>query len=62
MPGLAAECVRAVEPSGIVIRSALQGYAGREIFSVVVASYDPARHVSTLRNFVVRIDAAESQH
>ena len=35
-----------------------QPYAGKEIFSVIVASYDPGSRVATMRNFVVRIHAA----
>ena len=57
MPGLAAECVRAVDAFRHRYPKALQGYSGKDLFSVVVASYDPSRHVSTLWNFVVRIDA-----
>lgn len=57
MPGLAAECVRAVDAFRHRYPKALQSYAGMDLFSVVVASYDPSRHVSTLWNFVVRIDA-----
>lgn len=52
---LATACVRAVEDFRRTYPEALRVYAGRDIFSVVVASYDPVRHVSTLRNFVVRI-------
>lgn len=55
---LATACVLAVERFQHQYPEALRGYAGREIFSVVVASYDPARHTSTLRNFVVRRERA----
>jgi hypothetical protein len=54
--GLAAECVRDLQHFERTYPRALGGYAGREIVSVVVVSYDPVRHVSTLRNFVVRLD------
>ena len=36
---------------------ALTSYAGREIFAVVLASYDPARAESTVRRFAVRMNA-----
>ena len=36
---------------------ALRAYAGRAVFSVVVASYDPVRHAATLRNFSAGVDA-----
>lgn len=54
---LATDCVETVERFQRRYPNALGRYAGREIFSVVVASYDPARQVSTLRNFVVRMDS-----
>lgn len=59
---LATECVRAVERFRRRYPNALSGYAGRDIFSVVVASYDPERHTTTLRNFVVRLSAAKDGH
>lgn len=52
--GLAAACVRAIQRFERRYPRALSGSAGREIVSVVVVSYDPVRHISTLRNFVVR--------
>jgi len=52
---LSTACVEAVERFRRAYPNALAGYAGREIFSVVVASYDPDRYASTLRNFVVRL-------
>lgn len=54
---LAAACVHAVERFQRTYPSALRGYVGKEIFSVVAVSYDPVHRASTLRNFVVRIDA-----
>lgn len=54
--GLAAECVRAMQHFERSYPNALRGYAGREIVSVVVASYDPVRHVSTLHNFALRME------
>lgn len=51
---LAAACVRALQHFARIYPGALSGYRGREIVSVVVVSYDPARHRSVLRNFVVR--------
>jgi hypothetical protein len=54
---LGADCVQAVqrfrESSPLVI----EPYIGREIFSVVIASYDPRSKTSLVMNFVVRIDA-----
>jgi hypothetical protein len=40
---------------------AFQSHLGGEIFSVVIASYDPKSKVSTMRNFVVRLDARTDQ-
>jgi len=54
---LGAVCVRAVERFRQSNPATFEGYAGKEIFSVIVASYDPASRVATLRNFVVRVDA-----
>lgn len=51
---LAAACVQAVEQFRAAHPAALRPYTGRAIFSVLVASYDPASHTSTLRNFLVR--------
>jgi hypothetical protein len=50
-------CVQAVQRFQQSNPQALRSYVGREIFSVIVASYDPASRVSTMRNFIVRIDA-----
>jgi hypothetical protein len=55
--GLGAACVREVERFRQAYPEALRSFLGRDIFSVVVASYDPASQTSLLRNFVVRIDA-----
>lgn len=55
--GLAAECVRAMQHFEGTYPHALRGYAGRGIVSVVVASYDPVRHVSTLHNFALRMES-----
>ncbi len=54
---LAADCVQAVDRFQEKYPAALRGYRGRELASVVVASYDPVRRVSMVRNFVVRINA-----
>lgn len=51
---LAQACVDAVERFQASHPQALREYAGKEIFSVTVAGYDPASATSTLRNFVVR--------
>lgn len=55
--GLSAACVRQVERFRRAYPQALRRFTGKDIFSVVVASYDPASQTSFLRNFVVRIDA-----
>jgi hypothetical protein len=54
---LGSECVRAVQRFQQSYPAAFQSYAGRKIFSVVVASYDPRSRIATMRNFVVRVDA-----
>lgn len=54
---LSAACLREVERFRRAYPEALRSFEGRDIFSVVVASYDPASQTSLLRNFVVRIDA-----
>jgi hypothetical protein len=53
---LGAECVRAAQRFQDSYPAAFQSHLDGEIFSVVVASYDPKVKVSTLGNFVVRID------
>lgn len=53
---LAAECVRALQRFERSYPHVLRGYGGRDIVSVVVASYDPVRHVSTLHNFALRME------
>lgn len=55
--GLAAACVRSVLRFQGKYPAALRGYRGRELASVVVASYDPARGAATIRHFAIRIDA-----
>lgn len=57
MPDLAATCVRALRNFKRAYPNALRGSVGGDLFSVVVASYDPSRQVSTLRSFVVQVDA-----
>ena len=56
LAALAAACEQAVERFRAAHPEALRSYAGRAIFSVLVASYDPAAGTSLLRNFVVRVD------
>jgi len=58
LEALGKECVGAVDRFAQANPGALQAYAGREIFSVVVAAYDPRRRTATLQNFVVRNDSA----
>jgi hypothetical protein len=55
---LGSECVQAVQRFRESSPLALEPYIGREIFSVVIASYDPRSKTSLVMNFVVRIDAA----
>lgn len=55
---LSSACVAAVQQFQKSLPQALEPYAGREIFSVVIASYDPHSKTSVLLNFVVRMDAA----
>ena len=55
---LGAECVGEVERFRRGYPDALEEYAGREIFSVVIARYDPHSKDSVVLNFVVRMDAA----
>jgi hypothetical protein len=56
LKALGKECVAALERFAKANPAELHAYAGREIFSVIVAGYDPRRHTATLRNFVVRMD------
>jgi hypothetical protein len=53
---LGAECVRAAQRFQKSYPEAFQSHLGGEIFSVVIASYDPREKISNLRNFVVRMD------
>lgn len=53
---LAAACVQATERFQQSYPTALHAYNGKEIFSVVIASYNPVSLTSTIRNFVVRMD------
>lgn len=55
---LGAECVQAVQRFRESSPLALEPYIGRDIFSVVIASYDPRSKTSLVMNFVVGIDAA----
>jgi hypothetical protein len=50
-------CLRAVREFDRRYPGVLKPYAGREIFSVVLVSYDAALKKATLRNFVVRMDS-----
>jgi hypothetical protein len=54
---LAAACVHATERFQQSYPAALRAYSGKDIFSVVIANYDPVTLSSTIRNFVVRVDA-----
>jgi hypothetical protein len=54
-------CLRAVREFARRYPGVLKPYAGREVFSVVLVSYDAARKAATLRNFVVRIDSTGGQ-
>ena len=55
--GLTRACIRALARFQRRYPSVLRAYAGRDLFSVVIASYDPARHAATVRNFVLRRNA-----
>ncbi len=52
-----AECVRAVQRFLDLNPLEGQAYAGREVFSVVIASYHPGSRSALVLNFTVRIDA-----
>lgn len=54
---LAAACVHATEQFQQSYPAALRSYAGREVFSVIVAGYDPGTAATTLSSFVVRVVA-----
>jgi hypothetical protein len=53
---LSAKCVEEVERFWRIDPHAVEPYVGREIFSVVIASYDPHSKNSIVSNFVVRIE------
>jgi hypothetical protein len=55
---LGAECVKEVERFRRIYPLVFEQYIGNEIFSVVIASYDPRSKNSLVLNFVIRIDAA----
>jgi hypothetical protein len=55
---LGAKCVEAVEAFRQAHPLALEGYSGRDIFSVVIASYDDRSKSSQVLNFAVRIEQA----
>lgn len=53
---LSATCVEAAQRFQKFSPHVLEAYAGRDIFSVVIAHYEPKSRISTLLNFVVRFD------
>lgn len=57
MDALTRACIRALARFQSRYPAVLRAYAGRDLFSVVIASYDPGRHTATLRNFVLRGNA-----
>jgi hypothetical protein len=57
LPDLVTACVRATKRFQKKYRGAFRSYAGKEIFSVVVASYNPGTAASRLSSFVVRMTA-----
>ena len=61
LANLADECVRAAQRFQQSNPDAFQSHLGGEVFSVVIASYNPKSKVSTMRNFVVRLDSATHQ-
>jgi hypothetical protein len=59
---LAAACVEAVEKFGAANPGSLPRFAGRELFAVVLASYNPKTNTAHIRRFGVSITpAAEAQ-
>jgi hypothetical protein len=54
---LGAVCVTAMQKLQSSRPLVFQSLIGREVFSVVMADYDPKTGVALIRNFVVRIDA-----
>lgn len=57
LEGVSAACVAAVQDFQKSRPEALDAYAGKELFSVVMAAYDPRSRISTILNFVVNISA-----
>jgi hypothetical protein len=57
LEAVGAACVGAVERFRKAYPEALQAYAGKEIFAVVVASYDATQSESAVGRFAVRMDA-----
>jgi len=55
LEGVSAACVAAVQDFQKSRPEALDPYVGKELFSVVVATYDPQSKISTILNFVVNI-------
>jgi len=54
---LGTECVQAVQRFREASPLVLEPYIGKEIFSVIIASYDQRSKASLVMNFVVRIDS-----
>jgi hypothetical protein len=61
LAALAAACVQATQSFQQSYPAALRTYAGKAIFSVVVASYDPGTAATALYSFTVRA-TADSSH
>jgi hypothetical protein len=58
MEDLISACMGALERFRAGYPGTLAGYEGKEIVSVVVASFDPEHAMSTVRRFVIRLDGA----
>lgn len=51
-------CLRALRAFARRYPGVLSPYASRDVFSVVIVTYNPTRKSTTLRNFVLRMDSA----
>jgi len=50
-------CVNALKAFQTSFPSVLEGFIGHEIFSVVMADYNPKTQIALIKHFVIRIDA-----
>ena len=49
-------CINAIHDAQVKLSSTLEPYRGREMFSVVIARYDPATRVASSQGFVIGIN------